>query len=137
METESCLPFSSQSGGRTPTNSPGQDHGGGGSGSFLPCDELHKSSHLRPTPPAPHPLTHRLGLCGDLYATTGMGRFGDAADFTNGSATASPPKHSKFLDSLNLDHKAAINDKAAFYESSSEGEKKQKTKANTDVIKNN
>ncbi|MED6289554.1 hypothetical protein CHARACLAT_004040 [Characodon lateralis] len=122
METDSCLPFSAQSGVRTPANSPGLEHGGGGggSGSFLPCDELQKPSHLRPPPPLPAAsLTHRLGLRRDLYATAAMGRFGDAAaaDFTHGS----PPKH-KFLDSLNPDHKAAISDKAAFYESSSEGE---------------
>ncbi|XP_035992979.1 homeobox protein aristaless-like 3 isoform X2 [Fundulus heteroclitus] len=96
METESCLSFSAQGGGRTPANSPGLEHSGGGgdSGSFLPCDELQKPSHLRPPPPsAAASLTHRLGLRGDLYAATAMGRFGDAADFTHGSASGSPPKH--------------------------------------------
>ncbi|MEQ2173733.1 hypothetical protein GOODEAATRI_000355 [Goodea atripinnis] len=133
METESCLPFSAQSGVRTPANSPGLEHGGGGggSGSFLPCDELQKPSHLRPPPPLPAAsLTHRLGLRRDMYAAAAMGRFGDAAaaDFTHGSAPGSPPKH-KFLDSLNPDHKAAISGKAAFYESSSEVREKGALKA--------
>uniref|UniRef100_A0A3Q4G978 ALX homeobox 3 n=1 Tax=Neolamprologus brichardi TaxID=32507 RepID=A0A3Q4G978_NEOBR len=83
METESCLPFSSQTSRRTPTNSPGLEHGG--SSSFLPCDELQKS-HLPPPP-----LPHRLSLRGDLYATA-MGRFGDAAvDFTHGASPLKEP----------------------------------------------
>lgn len=127
METESCLPFSSQTSRRTPENSPGLEHGGSG-GSFLPCDELQKPSHLPPPPPPPPPpaLPHRLSLRGDLYAAA-MGRFGDAAaDFTHGAAsanpTASPSKHSKFLDSINQDQKGtAISGKPAFYENNSEG----------------
>lgn len=124
METESCLPFSSQTSRRTPANSPGLEHGG--SGSFLPCDELQKPSHI----PPPHPLPHRLGLRGDLYAAA-MGRFGDAAvDFTHGSAAANPPgspsKHSKFLDSINQDQKGAtLGAKPTFYESSTEGKLKK------------
>ncbi|XP_008411501.1 homeobox protein aristaless-like 3 [Poecilia reticulata] len=136
METESCLPFSAQSGGRTPANSPGLERGGGGSGSgsgsFLPCDELQKPSHHPAAHPAVASLPHRLGLRGDLYAAASMGRFGDAADFTHGrvsSAAASPPKHGKFLDSLNPEHKALISDKAAFYESSSDVREKGALKA--------
>ncbi|XP_041860189.1 homeobox protein aristaless-like 3 [Melanotaenia boesemani] len=112
METESCLPFSSQNSRRTPANSPGLESGGG-SGSFLPCDKLQKPSHLPPPP--------RLSLRGDLYGAA-MGRFGDAAaDFTHGSGPpnppGSPPKHSKFLDGLNQDQKGAtIGGKPAFYE---------------------
>lgn len=118
MDTESCLPFSSQTSRRTPENSPGLEHGG--SGSFLSCDELQKPSHLPP------PLPHRLSLRGDVYAAA-MGRFGDAAaDFTHGAAPANPPaspsKHSKFLDSINQDQKGtAISGKPTFYESNSEG----------------
>lgn len=118
MDTESCLPFSSQAGRRTPENSPRLEHGG--SGSFLPCDELQKPPHLPP------PLPHRLSLRGDLYAAA-MGRFGDAAaDFTHGAAPANPPaspaKHSKFLDSINQDQKGtAISGKPVFYENNSEG----------------
>lgn len=121
METESCLPFSSQTSRRTPTNSPGLEHGG--SSSFLPCDELQKS-HL--PPPS---LPHRLSLRGDLYATA-MGRFGDAAvDFTHGASpanpTGSPSKHSKFLDSINQDQKGvAISGKPSFYENNTDGELK-------------
>ncbi|KAA8591144.1 hypothetical protein FQN60_002087 [Etheostoma spectabile] len=117
METESCLPFSSQTSRRTPENSPRLDHSG--SGSFLSCDELQKPSHLPPPPP------HRLSLRGDLYAAA-MGRFGDAAvDFTHGPASAnpsgSPSKHSKFLESINQDQKGtAISGKPAFYENNSE-----------------
>ena len=121
MDTDSCLPFSSQSSRRTPENSPRLEHGG--SGSFLSCDELQKPSHLPPPP-----LPHRLSLRGDLYATA-MGRFGDvaAADFTHGAAAANPPaspsKHSKFLDSMNQEQKGtAISGKPAFYENNSEGE---------------
>ncbi|XP_015234521.1 PREDICTED: homeobox protein aristaless-like 3 [Cyprinodon variegatus] len=130
METESCLPFSAQSAGRTPTNSPGLEQGGGGGGgpgSFLPCNGLQKPSHILPPPPAAS-LTHRHGLCGELYAA--MGRFGDVAgaDFTHGSAPGSAPKL-KFLDGLNPDHKAAISDKAVFYESSSEAREKGALKA--------
>lgn len=119
MDTESCLPFSSQTSRRTPENSPGLEHGG--SGPFLHCDELQKPSHLPPPP-----LPHRLSLRGDLYAAA-MGRFGDAAaDFTHGAAPANPPaspsKHSKFLDSINQDQKGtAISGKPAFYENNSEG----------------
>jgi len=119
METESCLPFSSQTSRRTPGNSPRLEHSG--PGSFLPCDELQKASHLPP------PLPHRLSLRGDLYAAA-MGRFGDAAaDFTHGAASANPPaspsKHSKFLESIHEDPKGtAINGKPAFYDNSSEGE---------------
>lgn len=119
MDTESCLPFSSQSSRRTPENSPRLEHGG--SGSFLPCDELQKPSHLPP------PLPHRLSLRADLYSAAAMGRFGDAAaDFTHGAAPAnapaSPSKHSKFLDSINQDQKgAAISNKPGFYDSNSEG----------------
>ncbi|KAG7220737.1 hypothetical protein INR49_017851 [Caranx melampygus] len=118
METESCLPFSSQTSRRTPENSPGLEHGG--SGSFLPCDELQKPAHLPPPP-----LPHRLSLRGDVYSAT-MGRFGDAAaDFTHGAAPANPPaspsKHSKFLDSINQEQKGtAISGKPAFYENNSE-----------------
>lgn len=109
METESCLSFSSQGSRRTPEHSPGLV-----SGSFLPCDELHKPSHLPPLP-------HRLSLRGDLYAAAAaMGRFGDG-DFTHGAAPANPPasptKHNKFLDSIEQDPKG----KAAFYDNSSEG----------------
>ncbi|GLD45980.1 homeobox protein aristaless-like 3 [Lates japonicus] len=125
METESCLTFSSQTSRRTPENSPGLEHGGSG-GSFLPCDELQKPSHLPPPPPPPPPaLPHRLSLRGDLYAAA-MGRFGDAAaDFTHGAASANPPaspsKHSKFLDSINQDQKGtAISGKPPFYENNSE-----------------
>lgn len=121
METESCLPFSSQTSRRTPGNSPRLEHSG--PGSFLPCDELQKASHLPP------PLPHRLSLRGDLYAAA-MGRFGDAAaDFTHGAASANPPaspsKHSKFLESIHEDPKGtAINGKPAFYDNSSEGREK-------------
>ncbi|TDH10800.1 hypothetical protein EPR50_G00077390 [Perca flavescens] len=120
METESCLPFSSQTSRRTPENSPRLEHSG--SGSFLSCDELQKPSHLPPPPPPP---PHRLSLRGDLYAAA-MGRFGDAAvDFTHGPASAnpsgSPSKHSKFLESINQDQKGtAISGKPAFYENNSE-----------------
>ena len=120
METESCLPFSAQNSRRTSANSPGLEHGGG-SGSFLPCDELQKPSHLPPPP-----LSHRLSLRGDLYAAA-MGRFGDAAaDFTHGSASVNPPgspsKHSKFLDVLNQDQKGTtISGKPVFYDNSTEG----------------
>lgn len=123
METESCLPFSSQTSRRTPENSPRLEHNG--SGSFLSCDELQKPSHLPPLPPP-----HRLSLRGDLYAAA-MGRFGDAAvDFTHGPASAnpsgSPSKHSKFLESINQDQKGtAISGKPAFYENNSEGELKR------------
>nr|XP_015823226.2 homeobox protein aristaless-like 3 [Nothobranchius furzeri] len=115
METDSCLSFNAQNSGRTPTNSPSMDHVGSGTGTFLPCSELQKPSHL---PPLPHRLR------GDLYAAA-MGRFGDAVvDFTHGSSPAnppgSPPKHNKFMDSLNREQKAAINGKEVFYESSSE-----------------
>lgn len=119
METESCLPFASQTTRRTPDNSPRVEHSS--SGSFLLCDELQKPPHLAP------PVPHRLSLRGDLYAAA-MGRFGDAAaDFTHGAASAngpaSPSKHSKFLESLNQSQKgAAINGKTAFYENNSEGE---------------
>lgn len=115
MDTETCLPFSSQTRRRTPENSPRLEHGS----SFLPCDELQKPSHLPP------PLPHRLSLRGDLYAAA-MGRFGDAAaEFTHGAAPVNPPaspsKH-KFLDSINQDQKAtAISGKPAFYENNSEG----------------
>lgn len=115
------MPFSSQTSRRTPTNSPGLEHGG--SSSFLPCDELQKS-HL--PPPS---LPHRLSLRGDLYATA-MGRFGDAAvDFTHGASpanpTGSPSKHSKFLDSINQDQKGvAISGKPSFYENNTDGELK-------------
>lgn len=118
METESCLPFSSQASRRTPENSPGLEHGG--SVSFLSCDELQKPPHL----PAHH-LPHRLSLRGDLYAAA-MGRFGDAAvDFTHGASPANPPaspsKHSKFLDSINQDQKGTVGSgKPAFYENNSE-----------------
>uniref|UniRef100_A0A8D3BAL2 Homeobox domain-containing protein n=2 Tax=Scophthalmus maximus TaxID=52904 RepID=A0A8D3BAL2_SCOMX len=118
METESCLPFSPQTSRRTPGNSPGLEHGG--SGSFLPCDELQKPSHL-----PPHPFPHRLSLRGDLYAAA-MGRFGDAAaDFTHGAAPGNPPaspsKHIKFLESINQDQKGtAISGKPTFFDSNSE-----------------
>ncbi|KAI4824278.1 hypothetical protein KUCAC02_012801 [Chaenocephalus aceratus] len=123
METESCLPFSSQASRRTPEHSPRLEHGG----SFLPCDELHKPSHLPPLP-------HRLSLRGDLYAAA-MGRFGEAAaDFTHGAASTNPPgspsKHSKFLESINQDPKGtAIIGKTAFYEGNSEAREKGAPKA--------
>lgn len=118
MDTETCLPYSSQTSRRTPENSPRLEHGS--SGSFLHCDELQKPSHLPP------PLPHRLSLRGDLYAAA-MGRFGgDAAgEFTHGAAPVNPPaspaKH-KFLGSINQDQKTtAISGKPAFYENNSEG----------------
>lgn len=120
MDTDNCLPFSSQSSRRTPETSPGLEHRG--SGSFLSCDELQKPSHLPPPPPLPH----RLGLRGDLYAAA-MGRFGDAtADFTHGAAPANPPasptKHSKFMENINQDQKGTtIAGKPAFYNNNSEG----------------
>lgn len=109
------MPFSSQNSRRTPENS--LEHGV--SGSFLPCDELQKPSHLSALP-------HRLSLRGDLYAAA-MGRFGDATgDFTHGAAPTNPPaspsKHSKFLDSINQDQKGTvISGKPGFYENNSEG----------------
>ena len=117
METESCLSFCSQASRTTPESSPGLEHS---SSSFLPCDELQKTSH------APHP--HRLSLRADFYSSS-MGRFSDApADFTHGAAAAnphraSPSKHSnKFSDSINPDRKGiAISGKTAFYEINSEG----------------
>ncbi|XP_068198815.1 homeobox protein aristaless-like 3 [Antennarius striatus] len=117
MDTESCLPFSSQTSRRTPENSPRLEHGG--SGSFLSCDELQKPTHLPPT------LPHRLSLRGDLYAGA-TGRFADAAlEFTHGAVPANPPastsKHSKFLDSVSQDQKGtASSGKPTFYESSPE-----------------
>lgn len=117
MDTDTCLPFSSQSSRRTPENSPRLEHGS--SGSFLPCDELQKPPHLPP------PLPHRLSLRGDLYAAA-MGRFGDAAaDFTHGAAPVNPPaspsKH-KFLDSISQDQKTtAMSGKPVFYDGNSEG----------------
>lgn len=117
MDTDTCLPFSSQSSRRTPENSPRLEHGT--SGSFLPCDELQKPPHLPP------PLPHRLSLRGDLYAAA-MGRFGDAAaDFTHGAAPVNPPaspsKH-KFLDSISQDQKTSgMSGKPVFYDGNSEG----------------
>uniref|UniRef100_A0A3Q3VMQ1 Homeobox domain-containing protein n=1 Tax=Mola mola TaxID=94237 RepID=A0A3Q3VMQ1_MOLML len=100
MDTDSCLPFSSQTSRRTPEHSPRLEHGG--SDSFLSYDELQKPSHLPP------PLPHRLGLCGDLYAAA-MGRFGDAtAEFTHGAASANPPaspSKNKVLYTINQDQK--------------------------------
>uniref|UniRef100_A0A8C7ZQ57 ALX homeobox 3 n=1 Tax=Oryzias sinensis TaxID=183150 RepID=A0A8C7ZQ57_9TELE len=123
MDTDSCAPFPPQNSRTTQTNSPGVDPtAGGGSGSFLPCDELQKPLHSHLPPPL---LPHRFSLRGDLYAAA-MSRFGESAvNFTHGSATAnpscSPPKHSKFLDGLNQDQKAAtISRKAAFYENSAD-----------------
>ncbi|XP_076015489.1 homeobox protein aristaless-like 3 [Genypterus blacodes] len=112
METETCLSFSAQTSRTPPGSSPGLEHGG--SGSFLQCDELQKPPHL-------HPLPHRLSLRGDFY-TGAVGRFGDAAaDFTHGAASAnppaSPPKHSKFLDSINQEQKGS---KPAFYDNNPE-----------------
>lgn len=125
MDADSCAPFPPQNSRTTQTNSPGVDPAaGGGSGSFLPCDELQKPLHSHLPPPL---LPHRFSLRGDLYAAA-MSRFGESAvNFTHGSATAnpscSPPKHSKFLDGLNQDQKAAtISRKAAFYENSADGE---------------
>lgn len=120
MDTDTCLPFSSQSSSsrRTPENSPRLEHGS--SGSFLSCDELQKPPHLAP------PLPQRLGLRGDLYAAA-MGRFGEAAaDFSHGAATVNPPgspsKH-KFLDSISQEQKtAAMSGKPVFYDGNSEGE---------------
>ncbi|XP_008316685.1 homeobox protein aristaless-like 3 [Cynoglossus semilaevis] len=128
MESETCLPFSAQGSRRTPENSPRLEHGGG-SGSFLSCEELQKPSHL-PPPPPPAPLPHRLSLRGDLFSS-GMARFGDAgaagggADFTHGSGAlhspTSPSKHNKFLDSINQDQKGTvISGKSTFYENNSE-----------------
>ncbi|KAF3696805.1 Homeobox protein aristaless-like 3 Proline-rich transcription factor ALX3 [Channa argus] len=117
METESCLPFSSQPSRRTPENSPGLEHGG--SGSFLVCDELQKPLHLHP------PLAHRLSLHGDLYAAA-TARYGAAgSDFTHSAVPAnqntSPSKHSKFLDSINQDLKGTtMSGKPAFFENNSE-----------------
>ncbi|XP_061590974.1 homeobox protein aristaless-like 3 [Cololabis saira] len=122
MDTESCLPFSSQNSRSAQANSPGLDPGSGPR-SFLSCDELQKPSHL--PPPL---LPHRLGLRGDLYAAA-TGRYGDAAaDFTHGSAAhdapGSPPKHSKFMDGLSQDQKpAAISGKPAFYDNTEGREK--------------
>lgn len=121
MDTDTCLPFSSQSSSssrRTPENSPRLEHGS--AGSFLPCDELQKPPHLAP------PLPQRLGLRGDLYAAA-MGRFGEAAaDFSHGAAAVnqpgSPSKH-KFLDSISQEQKtAAMSGKPVFYDGNSEGE---------------
>lgn len=114
MDTDTCLPFSSQSSSssrRTPENSPRLEHGA--AGSFLPCDELQKPPHLAP------PLPQRLGLRGDLYAAA-MGRFGEAAaDF---NPPGSPSKH-KFLDSISQEQKtAAMSGKPVFYDGNSEGE---------------
>ncbi|KAM4610220.1 homeobox protein aristaless-like 3 [Polymixia lowei] len=121
METESCLSFSSQASRTTPENSPGLEHG---SASFLPCDELQKTSHL--------PLPHRLSLRGDFYNSS-MGRFNDAAaDFTHGAAPtnsrSSPSKH-KYLDNINQDQKGLATGKPTFYENNSEVREKvaQKT----------
>lgn len=130
MDTDTCLPFSSQSSSRrTPENSPRLEHGP--AGSFLPCDELQKPPHLAP------PLPQRLGLRGDLYAAA-MGRFGEAAaDFSHGAAPVNPPgspsKH-KFLDSISQEQKSAsMSGKPVFYDGNSEGESALEKKRTSDA----
>ncbi|XP_041700941.1 homeobox protein aristaless-like 3 isoform X2 [Coregonus clupeaformis] len=124
MEAESCLSFSSQSNRTTPDNSPGLDQNSSG-GSFLPCDELQKSTHL--------PLAHRPSLRGqgDFYSSSSMGRFdeGAPADFTHRAAStnprASPNKHSKYMEHINQDQKVlSISGKGSFYENYSEAREK-------------
>uniref|UniRef100_A0A3P9H3N7 ALX homeobox 3 n=1 Tax=Oryzias latipes TaxID=8090 RepID=A0A3P9H3N7_ORYLA len=74
MDADSCAPFPPQNSRTTQTNSPGVDPtAGGGSGSFLPCDELQKPLHSHLPPPL---LPHRFSLRGDLYAAA-MSRFGE------------------------------------------------------------
>ncbi|KAM3872015.1 homeobox protein aristaless-like 3 [Diretmus argenteus] len=126
MSSKPMLPFVNLTSRTTPENSPGLDPHG--SSPFLPCDELQKSSHL--------PLPHRLSLRGDFYSSSAVpGRFSDApVDFTHGGAgqtpnpSASPAKHSKFLDSLNPDQKGVALSGKSFYENSSEVREKASPK---------
>ncbi|XP_029574273.1 homeobox protein aristaless-like 3 isoform X2 [Salmo trutta] len=124
MEADSCLSFSSQPNRTRLNNSPGLDQNSSG-GSFLPCDELQKSTHL--------PLAHRLSLRdqGDFYNSSSMGRFNDGApaDFTHGAAStnprALPNKHNKYMENINQDQKVlSVSGKGSFYENYSEAREK-------------
>ncbi|XP_061908197.1 homeobox protein aristaless-like 3 isoform X1 [Entelurus aequoreus] len=114
MSPKTTVPHPSLGGRRTPpTSPPPLEH----SGSFLPCNELHKSTHLIP-------LSNRLSGRSDVYAAAAVGSFGEV-DFTHDAAPPtrpeSPVKHSKFLESLNQDHKAnVVTGKSPFYEVTSE-----------------
>ncbi|XP_052340671.1 homeobox protein aristaless-like 3 isoform X2 [Oncorhynchus keta] len=124
MEADSCLSFSSQPNRTALNNSPGLDQNSSG-GSFLPCDELQKSTHL--------PLAHRLSLRdqSDFYSSSSMGRFNDgaSAEFTHGAAStnprALPNKHSKYMENINQDQKVlSVSGKGSFYDNYSEAREK-------------